>query len=55
MKSHDNQIYALGSPRYHAIPVGSGDPCVGRENVLREIRHALDPSRMQTKLERSLR
>ncbi|KAH6667283.1 P-loop containing nucleoside triphosphate hydrolase protein [Halenospora varia] len=50
MKSHDNGINALGSPRYHAIPVGSGDPCVGRENVLKEIRRALDPSRRGSRL-----
>jgi hypothetical protein len=50
MKSHDNGINALGSPRYHAIPVGSGDPCIGRENVLKEIRHALDPSRKGSRL-----
>ncbi len=50
MKSHDNEINAWGSLRYHAIPVGSRGPCVGRENVLKEIRRLLDPSRRGSRL-----
>lgn len=50
MKSHDNENNGLGSLRYYAIPVGSGDSCVGRENVLKEIRRALDLSRRGSRL-----
>jgi Cdc6-like AAA superfamily ATPase len=50
MKLYDTENNGLGSLRYHAIPVGSGDPCVGRENVLKAIRRALDPSRRGSRL-----
>jgi AAA+ ATPase superfamily predicted ATPase len=50
MKSHDIENDGLGPLRYHNIPAGSGDPFVGRENDLKEIRHALDPSRRGSKL-----